>query len=256
MEYNGPEGIMVCKPKQDVVEELEKRISKDGMAYIPENVYESINYCLTHLFGISLDDVVGRWYEQYVDDRFNRLRGVFCRGREWNGSGSIREDKEIYRDKWDVLAYILYYFYENHPKMMYILLEGLKRGIKLIPENEVVEILDFGTGPGTVLASICDFISNAKEAGIYQSTKLKLFFIEENEDFADVCEAMLKEVNFAEIKRVDTGIINNPQQCFDLITFSNVLSELRMSYEERMEYLEQFRARLKSDGYMIIIEPA
>ena len=51
MEYNGPEGIMVCKPKQDVVEELEKRISKDGMAYIPENVYESINYCLTHLFG-------------------------------------------------------------------------------------------------------------------------------------------------------------------------------------------------------------
>ena len=140
--------------------------------------------------------------------------------------------------------------------MMYILLEGLKRGIKLIPENEVVEILDFGTGPGTVLASICDFISNAKEAGIYQSTKLKLFFIEENEDFADVCEAMLKEVNFAEIKRVDTGIINNPQQCFDLITFSNVLSELRMSYEERMEYLEQFRARLKSDGYMIIIEPA
>jgi len=44
MEYNGPEGIIVCKPKQDVVEELEKRISKDGMAYIPENVYESINY--------------------------------------------------------------------------------------------------------------------------------------------------------------------------------------------------------------------
>ena len=88
-----------------------------------------------------------------------------------------------------------------------------------LPENEVVEILDFGTGPGTVLASICDFISNAKEAGIYQSTKLKLFFIEENEDFADVCEAMLKEVNFAEIKRVDTGIINNPQQCFDLIMF-------------------------------------
>jgi len=95
MEYNGPEGIMVCKPKQDVVEELEKRISKDGMAYIPENVYESINYCLTHLFGISLDDVVRRWYEQYVDIRFNRLRGIFCRGREWNGSGSIREDKEI-----------------------------------------------------------------------------------------------------------------------------------------------------------------
>ena len=105
----GPEGIIVCKLKRveekkeerkaktakDVVEELEKRISKDGMAYIPENVYESINYCLTHLFGISLDDVVGRWYEQYVDDRFNRLRGVFCRGREWNGSGSIREDKEI-----------------------------------------------------------------------------------------------------------------------------------------------------------------
>ncbi len=95
MEYNGPEGIMVCKLKQDVVEELEKRISKDGMAYIPENVYESINYCLTHLFGISLDDVVGRWYEQYVDNRSNRLRGIFCRGREWNGSGSIREDKEI-----------------------------------------------------------------------------------------------------------------------------------------------------------------
>ena len=255
----GPEGIIVCKPKQDVVEELEKRISKDGMAYIPENVYESINYCLTHLFGISLDDVddvVGRRYEQLIDDRFNRLRGVFGRGREWNGSGSIREDKEIYRDKWDVLAYILYYFYENYPKMMYILLEGLKRGIKLIPENEVVEILDFGTGPGTVLASICDFISNAKEAGIYQSTKLKLFFIEENEDFADVCEAMLKDVNFAEIKRVDTGIINNSHQCFDLITFSNVLSELRMSYEEKKEYLEKFRARLKSDGYMIIIEPA
>ena len=27
----GPEGIIVCKPKQDVVEELEKRISKDGI---------------------------------------------------------------------------------------------------------------------------------------------------------------------------------------------------------------------------------
>ena len=67
---------------------------------------------------------------------------------------------------------------------------------------------------------------------------------------------MLRGVNFAEIKRVDTGIINNSHQCFDLITFSNVLSELRMSYEERKEYLENFRTRLKSDGYMIIIEPA
>ena len=27
----GPEGIIVYKPKQDVVEELEKRISKDGI---------------------------------------------------------------------------------------------------------------------------------------------------------------------------------------------------------------------------------
>jgi len=27
----GPEGIIVCKLKQDVVEELEKRISKDGI---------------------------------------------------------------------------------------------------------------------------------------------------------------------------------------------------------------------------------
>ncbi len=272
----GLKGIIICKPKhveekkeerkakeeqrkarttKEVVDELEKRISKNGMAYIPENIYESINHYLTHLFGESLDNIIER-HEWKINKKFERLKGVYGKANEWDGAGSIQEDESIYRDKRDVLAYILYYFYENYPKIKYILLEGLKRGIKLIPEKEVVEILDFGTGPGTVLAGICDFISDAKEAGIYQNIKLKLYFIEENEDFADACEKMLEDVSFAEVKRVNTEIINNSHQRFDLITISNVLSELKMNHEERKGYLNRFRAKLKSNGYMIIIEPA
>ncbi len=272
----GPEGIIVYKPKhveekkeeggakeeqrkakttKEVVDELEKRISKNGMAYIPENIYESINHYLAHLFGESLDNIIER-HEWEINKKFKRLKGVYSKAKEWDGAGSIQGDERIYSGKWDVLAYILYYFYENYPKIKYILLEGLKRGIKLIPEKEVVEILDFGTGPGTVLAGICDFISGAKEAGIYQNTRLKLYFIEENEDFAAACEKILEDVSFAEVKRVNSEIINNSSQRFDLITFSNVLSELKMNHEERKEYLNKFRAKLKSDGYMIIIEPA
>jgi phospholipid N-methyltransferase len=272
----GPKGVIVCKPKhveekkeerkakeeqrkakttKEVVDELEKRISKNGMAYIPENIYGSINHYVMHLFSKNLDKLIER-HEWKINNAFERLKRIYGKAKEWDGSGSIQEDERIYRDKWDVLAYILYYFYENHPKIKYILLEGLKRGIKLIPEKEVVEILDFGAGPGTVLAGICDFISDAKEAGIYRDTKLNLYFIEENEDFADACEKMLGDVNFAKVKQVDEGIVNNRHQYFDLITFSNVVSELEMSHEERMKCLNKFRARLKSDGYMIIIEPA
>lgn len=271
----GPKGIIVCKPKhveekkeerkekgekrkakttKEVVEELEKRISKNGIAYIPENIYRSIKHCVMRLFGESLDNIIER-HELEINKKFERLKGVYSKAKEWDGSGSIREDERRY-DKWDVLSYILYYFYENHPKIKCILLEELKRGIKLIPENEVVKILDFGAGPGTVLAGICNFISDAKEIGIYQNTKLNLYFTEENEDFADACEKMLEDVSFAEVKRVNTGVIDNLHQRFDLITFSNVLSELKMSYEKRMRYLNKFRAKLKSDGYMIIIEPA
>jgi len=207
-----------------------------------------------HLFSENLDKLIER-HEWKINNAFEGLKRIYGKAKEGDGSGSIREDERRY-DKWDVLSYISYYFYENHPKIKYILLEGLKRGIKLIPEKEVVEILDFGTGPGTVLSSICNFISDAKEAGIYQNTKLNLYFTEENEDFADTCKKMLKDVNFAEVKRVDNGIINNSHQRFDLITFSNVLSELKMSYEGRMEYLDKFRSKLKSDGNIIIIEPA
>jgi SAM-dependent methyltransferase len=283
----GPNGIIVYKPghikekkkeeeeekwhrkpkgTKEIIEELEKRIEKNGMAYIPENIYESINHYVLHFFdeyldniaenGEYLDDIIEK-YEQDINEHVRRLRSLFSKAINWNGFGSIREDEEIYRDKWDVLAYILYYFYENYSKIKYILHEGLKRAIKLIPENKVVEILDFGAGPGTVLAGICDFISDAKKVGIYRDTKLNLYFVEENIDFADTCKKMLENVDFAKVWKVDDGIVNNRRRkYFDLVTFSNVLSELKMSYEKRMEYLNKFRAKLKSKGYMIIIEPA
>jgi len=57
------------------------------------------------------------------------------------------------------------------------------------------------------------------------------------------------------VQRAGDEILDDPYLFFDLIIFSNVVSELNMSIEEKVRYLNKFRSKLKENGHIIILEP-
>ncbi|VUT28043.1 MAG: hypothetical protein SYNGOMJ08_00603 [Candidatus Syntrophoarchaeum sp. GoM_oil] len=247
----GHHGIIVRDPKGVVLDGLKNRIEVDGWAHIPDGVYGSIDSCVRTVFGMGLEEVLSR-YEVEINKGFNALKSKYRK----ENKEKIQIPK--YQDKWEIMAYLLHYFYVNYPKLCYILFEQLEKPekrVELLPEKDFLNIFDFGAGPA--LRSICDFLEDAKTIGSYIDTELGIYFVEENDKFAEVCEIMLDDFDFVtKVQRVGDEILNDPYLSFDLIVLSNVVSELDMSPGEKVRYLGKFTSKLKENGHIIILEPA
>lgn len=227
------------------IEEIKKRIiNEDGRACIPDEVYDAIDRYAKYKFGKSIGEVI-QGYSEDINQRFNILKSKYKNLEEGGPSG----ETEIYRDEWDTLAYLLHYFYTNYPKIKYILLENLEKGREIIPQNKTVNILDIGTGPGTVLLGTAHFLQVAQEGGYYKDTKIKAYYHEKNPYFKEMCKIMLSNVDVIESMRE----CEHKHGFYDIITISNVLQELDPVL--RVKYLSNLKKGLKGDGYLIIIEP-
>lgn len=224
------------------LEKLKRKIEEGGQLYIPNYVYTRVEDCIRNLEnGCSDTDINEAWRE--LKENYGRISG---------GDRSAN----LYRSLDHIIAYLRYYFFLNYPAIKWILLNCLEKDMEIIPRKDTVKVLDYGAGPGTASMAVCDFLEDAGEIGVYENTKVKLFFDEMYGDFSNCYRRMLCEHGKVEGM---TYVFDNGQNWYkknfyDLILISYVLSELSESMQKWL--ITHVSDCLNSDGHVIIIEPA
>jgi len=163
-----------------LIENLRSRIEEEGQLYIPGYVSERVRNCINDLGWSSYTD-------DCINDAWRELKREY--GRISGGDRVTAE--ELYRTECHIIAYLRYYFFLNYPVIRWILQKNLENGIAIIPGNGAVKILDFGAGPGTASMAISDFLEDAREIGIYENAKIKLYFDEGRSLFGECYKNML-----------------------------------------------------------------
>ncbi len=222
---------------KEAIEEFKRKIEEGEWLYIPKYVEERLDDYLLSLRHINVNKV---WRE---------IKRSYYRG----------DTADLYRDKRHIVAYLRYYYFLNYPAIKWILFKNLEKGMDIIPKRDgVINVLDYGAGPGTASMAICDFIKEAREAEVYRNTKVRLFFVEKVEDFIICYKKMLRrheivdrEPNRDYIEQVH-GI---RKDCYDIIIASYVLNELSRKRDLR-NFLKTILYGLKNGGHLIIVESA
>jgi len=224
------------------MEKLKRKIEDGGQLYIPKYVSERVNVCIRNLENDrSETDTKEAWEE--LKENYGKISGG-------------NHPTNLYRSPCHIIAYLRYYFFLNYPAIKWILLNCLEKDMEIIPRKDTVKVLDYGAGPGTASMAVCDFLEDAKEIGIYETTKMKLYFDEQSGDFVECYRQMLRRHGKVESLRYvfEGGQNMYKEGFFDTIILSYVLNEL----EERLykQLIDNVCSCLKEGGYLIIIESA
>ena len=221
------------------IENLKRKIEEEGQLYIPRYVSEHVeNY---------INDLGASYSEARINDAWKELKGEY---RKISKEGTT---VELYRTECHIIAYLQYYFFLNYPLIKWIMLKNLENGTEIIPRKDAVKIIDYGAGPGTASMAVCDFLEDAKEIGIYENTKIKLYFDEQYGFFSECYRKMLGGHETVEsIKYV--GEIGYKRNFYDIVIISYALSELDNKMREW--FLSKAQHCLKDGGHLVIIESA
>lgn len=160
-------------------------------------------------------------------------------------------------------AYLSYFLPSNQPKIQKPLKE-LQQHPKGLFAHNTIRVLDIGSGPGTAALGVLDFFSQAEKKPSLAFTLLDQ--VAENLREAEMLFSA-RRGSYApgfslQIVRSDTGgIERHVQGRFDLVILSNVLNELFVRDEQRIEQRAVFLKKLldqflDESGSCIIIEPA
>lgn len=218
------------------IEKMKGKNEEDEQLCIPEYVNTRINDYISILVHIKVDNA---W-------------------RELKRCYRTETETELYKDRRHILAYIRYYFPLNYVAIKWILITNQEKGTEIIPEKGgVINVLDYGAGPGTASMAIYDFLEDAEEVGLYKNTKIMLSFFEKTEDFSICYKKMLRKhkiLDRGQIREHIEHVHEVRSDCYDIIIASYVLNEL--SESERKDSLYTILRGLKKGGYLIIIESA
>jgi hypothetical protein len=221
---------------------LKRKIEDGGQLCIPKYVSERVNLCIRNLENYcSETDIMEAWEE--LKENYGKISGG-------------NHPTNLYRSLCHIIAYLRYYFFLNYPAIKWILLKNLEKDMEIIPRKDSVKVLDYGAGPGTASMAVCDFLEDAKEMGICETTKIKLYFDEQSGDFVECYRQMLRRHGKVESLRYvfEGGQNMYKEGFFDTIILSYVLNEL----EERLykQLIDNVCSCLKEGGYLIILESA
>ena len=224
------------------VEKLKRKIEEGGALYIPMYVSKRVKDYIS--------DFEGGCSKDAIDEAWKELKRSY--GERPGGIVPV----DLYRDNCHRIAYLRYYFFLNYPAIKWILLKNLENNKKIIPEVDSVKILDYGAGPGTASMAVCDFLEDAKEIGMYENTRVKLYFDEKCGDFGKCYREMLKTPARVEsVNYVHDGRQNwYKKSFFDMIILSYVLNELGERDHERL-ILNSCNC-LRDNGFLVILESA
>jgi SAM-dependent methyltransferase len=162
--------------------------------------------------------------------------------------------KITYETGYSILGYLAYqfpvYFIQTEHIFYELALDGLLK--------DRMNVLDVGTGPGTVPLALIDFYRKAGcgEAIVYSVEKY-----EENiEAFMALVPAYAEGTRVKVEKPIKADMLGIKMEDLpgdiDLIVFSNVLNELGHDIEKKIDVVKTLSERLAKDGSIVIVEPA
>ncbi|MFC6732967.1 MULTISPECIES: small ribosomal subunit Rsm22 family protein [unclassified Haladaptatus] len=189
----------------------------------------------------------------YAERLEDRIVGQY--GPGWpNGEGgdvlrhTIRKLKEDYfaqnpveYDEVAALAYAVYHLPDYYASTQYVFADMLRHGLV----SEHTRILDVGAGTGGPALGIHD---------LFPEDALVDYHALEPSESADIFEHMLAETRdtFRTTVHRETAEDFQPSETYDVVLFSNVLSEL----EDPVSVVRKYEKHLADDGSIVAIAPA
>ncbi len=162
------------------------------------------------------------------------------------------------------LSYLLYYLPANVFKVWKPLLDLLIRSLL----KPTMNILDVGTGPGSIPLGIIEFYRSLANSFPKIPFSLNITLIDAEKEFLLIAEKMInsiKEVVTPNLciviknlihKKLDAGSLHVEPKNFDLITMSNFLNIREGGNNENaVTFIDSLKKMLQVDGSIIIIEP-
>ncbi len=216
----------------------------DGVESLPTEYSDGLIDLLVAAYG-------PRWEEGEsgvaIRKRISRLKAEYYR------QASVAYDEDV------ALAYAIYHLPDYYATMQYILAELAGDG--LLPSR--LEVLDVGAGVGGPALGLADFYEPGNRNGETPADPTpsnggRLALVDytavEPSEAADVLESMLEPTgpNFHWGVHRERAESFEPAGEFDLVLFSNVLSEL----ERPADVVDRYLDALAPDGSMVLVAPA
>jgi hypothetical protein len=204
-----------------------------------------------------LQESVERYIEKKVSKKWDdpaileRIRkGILVqKAQYWKQSPAKKVD---YDSGYAVLGYLAYQMPVYVAGSEHILYQMAIDGVL----KTRMKVLDVGTGVGSVPLALSEIGSMT---GIYS----KVYSIEKYDENIEAYMALVPEHAGdsadilrpikADVTELDLGTLPSG---FDLIVFSNVLNELELTLEKKVELVKNISSRLAEDGSILIVEPA
>jgi hypothetical protein len=182
----------------------------------------------------------------------------------------VQQKKEYWKgrsiyQKIRIMSYLLYHFPVYFFQFQFLLLDLFKNGLL----TNKMSILDIGSGPGTITLSTIDFLQKAQEIFLKRGMDVKMNVmidsiekVQENiESYNELTSSYLTKITPSNFNLIINKTLQTPVEKAkslrdaDLIIFSNILTELNATLQERADIVEHIASGSKNPT-VIIIEPA
>lgn len=208
-------------------------------------------------------DGLERLIEQYVEKKtgkawddpavVERLRRAIA-GQKAEYWREGRKRRVAYETGYSVLGYLAYQFPVYFAQTEHILYELATGGLL----KDRMQVLDAGTGPGTVPLAIIDFF---RRIGRGDAVVHSIEKYAENAEAFDYIVPAFAEGTGVRVEKPAMADLSRPlpdgvPDGVDLIFLSNVLNELEGDVERKAEAVLALAGRLARDGSLVISEPA
>ena len=163
------------------------------------------------------------------------------------------------------LPYLMYYLPTNIFKVWKPLLDLQTRDLL----KAKVEILDVGTGPGSVPIGIIEYYKSLAVCFKEIEFALEFTLIEKEIEFMDIANKMINEYTNNLPENLHVKIVNQYHALvsgknnydllgtYDMVIMSNFLaSGEELNQENAYDIIRNFKSNIKKDGSLIVIEPA
>lgn len=167
--------------------------------------------------------------------------------------GSVERKSFAYKGAYSVFGYMIY----QMPGYVFEIAELLSEMIKSGLLRKHVNVLDIGSGPGTVSLAFAKIFSCFEELST-TVTPLEVYE-PSREAYNKIVPAYLEKVcpRVVSKKPAAFDITEKiPDGTFDVIICSNVINELKLDFEGKKELIVNLSKHLSPDGNLILTEPA
>jgi len=228
---------------KNVLEKLETQ----PLPYLPLRNLNRLSPDIEMLIQDYIEDLFGK--EWYKGETGRLIRDNIVKQKEeyWRGVAEYSDLR--------VVSYLLYHFPVYFCQFQYVLLDMLESGLL----SNRMSILDAGAGPGTITLSILDFIRKYGESRV----SIKIEAVEQSEENIRCYEALtakflskISNPNILVKKPILASLESAEADPWDLIVFSNVLTEMPYPVGRRGEIVARISKKAGENSSIVIIEPA